>query len=141
MINNANLFQIRVGSSTSKEGGQVYNIKQIIVHPKYTHKNIDYDLSLFELKKPLTMGPNVKALTLPPQGKNSPNGAQLLLTGFGKISDTESTNTLMGQYVNIFGRKACNKYFKKMKVEEITETMLCINGLKNNGLLLVRVVL
>lgn len=132
-IHDVKLFQVRVGSSSSKEGGQVHNIQRVIIHPNYQQKSVNSDLSLYELKTPLEFGPNVKKLRLPPQDTKSSDGMKLFLSGFGRISDTERTNQLMGQNVNILGRNACNKKFNESHIQNITVAMLCIRGLKGRG--------
>lgn len=116
-------YKIRVGSSKRFEDGEVYEIQSSIIHPKYVESKQECDIALILLKVPLTMGPTVQAVSLPPQNRASPDGEKLFLSGFGRVTNTAHSDNLMGIEVFILDWKTCKKRIKK-----ITSTRLCVKA-------------
>jgi hypothetical protein len=56
-------------------GGEVVNFKQIVQHEKYNSDTVDFDFSLLELTKNLTLGKNKKIVALPKQNEAVKDGA------------------------------------------------------------------
>ena len=60
---------------------QVIPIDQIFKHPKHNPPNIDYDVALIKLKKPIKFNNDVRPVCLP--RKDFPLGTKCYVTGWG----------------------------------------------------------
>lgn len=122
-------FKIRAGSSKLREGA-VFEIKKIVSHPKYDSSKHECDVALVQLSNPLKFGPKVKMLNLPPQGRPSPDGEKLFVSGYGKTDAliNKPSDTLKGIEVFILGWKTCKK-----TLYNITRSRLCVKA-KGTGL-------
>ncbi|XP_051859266.1 trypsin alpha-like [Drosophila albomicans] len=104
------IFDVRVGSSTSNNGGSVIKVAKTIVHDRFTlYPIIEYDIALILLSSPLEMGPTVKAI---PLADSIPNdGASAIVSGWGYTETGESPLHLKSVYVNIVNREECARAY------------------------------
>ncbi|XP_060664576.1 trypsin alpha-like [Drosophila nasuta] len=104
------IFDVRVGSSTSNNGGSVIKVAKTIVHDRFTlYPIIEYDIALILLSSPLQMGPTVKAI---PLAESVPNdGASAIVSGWGYTETGESPLHLKSVYVNIVNREECARIY------------------------------
>ncbi|XP_034101567.2 hypodermin-A-like isoform X1 [Drosophila albomicans] len=100
------IFDVRVGSNTSEDGGSVIKVDKRIVHDRYSRYPItQYDIALILLSSPLQMGPTVKAI---PLAESVPNeGAAVLVSGWGQTETELDSKYLKSVYVNIVNREEC----------------------------------
>ncbi|KAH8392822.1 hypothetical protein KR215_002252, partial [Drosophila sulfurigaster] len=99
------IFNVRVGSSTSENGGWVIKVDKRIVHDRYSPSPTEYDIALILLSSPLKMGPAVKVI---PLAESVPNiGAAVLVSGWGYTETGEAPVHLKSVYVNIVNREEC----------------------------------
>ncbi|KAH8392888.1 hypothetical protein KR215_008189, partial [Drosophila sulfurigaster] len=106
------IFDVRVGSSTSENGGWVIKVDKRIVHDHYIHyvhikdtPKMQYDIALILLSSPLKMGPAVKAI---PLAESVPNdGDAVLVSGWGYTETGEAPLHLKSVYVNIVNLEEC----------------------------------
>ncbi|RZF46628.1 hypothetical protein LSTR_LSTR002960 [Laodelphax striatellus] len=79
---------VRVGSSSSYEGGQLCQVKKIVRHPK--QRGYDNDVALLRLERPLKFDPHhvrpIKIGAKPPR-----TNAKVLFTSFGWYKDNSTT--------------------------------------------------
>ncbi|KAL0860405.1 hypothetical protein ABMA27_009799 [Loxostege sticticalis] len=75
------LFKIRAGSSIIDEGGELYQVEKIVIHPY--HHVITYNLAVFRLSKPVTLSDKVAPIPMMESGEEVPDGANLQVTGWG----------------------------------------------------------
>ncbi|KAL0860411.1 hypothetical protein ABMA27_009805 [Loxostege sticticalis] len=75
------LFKIRAGSSIIDEGGELYQVEKIVIHP-YHHMDT-YDLAVLKLSKPVAFSDKVAAIPMMESGEEVPDGANLQVTGWG----------------------------------------------------------
>ncbi|KAH8392825.1 hypothetical protein KR215_002643 [Drosophila sulfurigaster] len=103
-------FDVRVGSSTSNNGGSVIKVAKITVHDRYVNINnqkTEYDIALLLLSSPLEMGPTVKAIPLADSVPN--DGAAVLVSGWGRTETEPVAKYLKSVYVNIVNREQCDR--------------------------------
>ena len=67
-------MKVRVGTSFRASGGELFNVSEIIQHPKYNSWNIDYDFSLLRLETELKFSDSVQPIKIPCLGENFPDG-------------------------------------------------------------------
>ncbi|XP_051859279.1 trypsin iota-like [Drosophila albomicans] len=102
------IYDVRVGSSISNNGGSVIKVAKITVHDHYININNEitkYDIALLLLSSPLEMGPAVKAIQLADSVPN--DGAAVLVSGWGKTETATIAKYLKSVYVNIVNREEC----------------------------------
>lgn len=112
-------FTVRVGSSYRNDGGEVYEVDKIKLHPSYDSITVDYDVALVFLKKELVFSELVQPIYLAED--NPPVGAECLVSGWGKTDDSTYSNILLGGNVKLISRSSCTKVYG----DEITDQMLC----------------
>ncbi|XP_062143148.1 hypodermin-A-like [Drosophila sulfurigaster albostrigata] len=125
-ILDSEIVDVRVGSSTSDNGGSVIKVAKITVHDHYIHyvyKNdtpkSQYDIALILLSSPLEMGPTVKAI---PLAESVPNdGAVVRVSGWGYTETGEAPLHLKSVYVNIVNLEKCARVNKI----ESTKAKIC----------------
>ncbi|KAL0810794.1 hypothetical protein ABMA28_010111 [Loxostege sticticalis] len=81
------LFKIRAGSSIIDEGGELYQVEKIVVHPY--HRVLTYDLAIFKLSKPVTLSDKVAPIPMMESGEEVPDGANLHVTGWGMTENED----------------------------------------------------
>ncbi|KAL0860404.1 hypothetical protein ABMA27_009798 [Loxostege sticticalis] len=74
-------FKIRAGSSIIDEGGELYQVEKIVIHPY--HHVVTYDLAVLKLSKPVALSDKVAAIPMMESGEEVPDGANLQVTGWG----------------------------------------------------------
>ncbi|KAL0860396.1 hypothetical protein ABMA27_009790 [Loxostege sticticalis] len=79
-------FKIRAGSSIIDEGGELYQVEKIVIHPD--HHWFSYNLAVFKLSTPVTLSDKVAAIPMMKSGEEVPDGANLQVTGWG-LTDNE----------------------------------------------------
>ncbi|XP_060644701.1 trypsin alpha-like [Drosophila nasuta] len=108
MILDPKIFDVRVGSSTTDNGGSLNKVAKIIVHDRYRiiYNYIqEYDIALILLSSPLEMGPTVKAIPLADSVPN--DGAAVLVSGWGYTETGKAPLHLKSVYLNIVNREQC----------------------------------
>lgn len=54
----------RAGSTCSKTGGEILEVKTFFIHPRFDSIELDYDVAVVELKKPITFSKTMKPISL-----------------------------------------------------------------------------
>ncbi|XP_060644703.1 trypsin delta-like [Drosophila nasuta] len=116
---NPRIFDVRVGSSASNNGGSVIKVDKITVHDSYTSRStVEYDIALILLSSPLEMGPTVKAI---PLAESVPNdGAAVLVSGWGRTETATIAKYLKSVYVNIVNREECAMAYGDKQFTQVT---------------------
>lgn len=66
---------------------QVFNISELLIHPKYNKANQDYDLALMKLKGKATLNEWVSTACLPGRDTEYDSGKVCYITGWGLLSE------------------------------------------------------
>lgn len=136
---NKNILSIRVGSSTSYEGGQIYKISNVNVHPQYVHGKMVNDLAVLNLTNPLKLSPSVAIIEIDRTMSRLPDGIQVEATGWGRTCDLNFnpncniSSTLLSVKLPVIANNRCGKLYKKYEHSfQIKPSMICA-GLSIGG--------
>ncbi|XP_071867005.1 trypsin-1-like [Bombus fervidus] len=114
-------YTIRVGSS-HKDWGTSYGIKNIIRHPKYDSRTIDFDVALLQINGTIEFGTNVQPIE--PANTEPWYDKMMNVTGWGTLKEGGSTSAqLMRVSVPIVSKSECADAYRYMN--GITDRMIC----------------
>lgn len=82
----AKSITVRVGSKSSRKGGSVVEVNQIIQPTEYDPPNHDYDFSLLELAEPLNFTNRIQKIALPNATDLIKDGSICLISGWGNTN-------------------------------------------------------
>ncbi|XP_026480934.1 trypsin-7-like [Ctenocephalides felis] len=118
-------LSVRVGSKFHKKGGRVYNVTEIITHPKFNEAvEYEYDVALLRLESPIAYTAcTTLPVSLAESGYEVPAGSMLSVTGWGATKQGGPvTHALRGVKVPALSYEDCRK---SMGEENVNESMLC----------------
>ncbi|XP_058466489.1 trypsin 5G1-like [Malaya genurostris] len=115
-------IQIRFGSNYTATGGSLIVVKQVIKHPNYTRLDLDYDLSLLELKEAIPLDDQLYAAELPSQDEQIDDGLCVQVSGWG--STYTRVDQLRATYVPIVSPEECRAAYDYFWIV-VTERMVC----------------
>ena len=78
-------YSVRAGSDMRSQGGQLVDVKSIDMHPEYLPSGFYYDIAMMKLSSNLNFNKRVWSVALPPMGYKVPDGADLLVSGWGTL--------------------------------------------------------
>ncbi|KAM3966657.1 chymotrypsin-2 [Aphomia sociella] len=119
----ARSIRVVVGTNSLKSGGDYYSVESIIVHDDYNSYLITNDVSLIKVSKDIKFSDKVQPIPLPDH--DTEGGANLLLTGWGRLSypgllpnrlqminltalSTERCQSLMNKINPVFDTQICS---------------------------------
>ncbi|XP_063993499.1 trypsin-like [Diachasmimorpha longicaudata] len=76
-------FNVRVGSKYYFKEGVIHEIDSLLIHPKYTEIEWDYDVGLIEVHKPIEFDLKTQPVQLPLPHQELPAGTNLAIVGWG----------------------------------------------------------
>lgn len=79
-------IKVRAGSTYHASGGELISIREIILHPKYDNRTVDYDFSLLQLSWPITIGNNSQVIPLPKKNEPVFENTTCMVSGWGDVS-------------------------------------------------------
>ncbi|XP_046674833.1 trypsin epsilon-like [Homalodisca vitripennis] len=85
-------LSFRIGSTESKDGGQIFTVDHFTIHENYTGK-WDNDVAVVKLNKPITFGKNAKAIKLGTESLKL--GTKGMIAGWGGRSEFDWGDPLM----------------------------------------------
>ena len=77
----ANELTIRTGSSQRENGGTVIKVQEIISNPRYNSTNVDYDVAIIKLTKPIQFDQNSEPIEI--SNEEPSTGVKVIVTGWG----------------------------------------------------------
>ncbi|XP_057659340.1 transmembrane protease serine 9-like [Diorhabda carinulata] len=117
------ILSVRVGSSWRNEGGAVYDVEKIEVHPDFDDLTFDYDISILRLTTSLDFGKRVQPITLATAGTQIDDNLDGYVTGWGKLGEQEPmSNQLQVVELPVISTQTCSRYYP---TGFITERMFC----------------
>ena len=118
-------MSIRVGSTSSKNGGEIYQVSKKLEHPNYDSSTFDYDVAILTLYQPITFSNKIKPISLPKQGSKVSDGEPTLVTGWGFTEENigKIEDHLRAVSVPIIDRAKCQKMYQYV-VSSITPQMV-----------------
>ncbi|KAL4714616.1 hypothetical protein ACJJTC_019679 [Scirpophaga incertulas] len=116
------LIRVVVGTNSLSKGGISYSVSRIIVHENYNSKVIKNDVSVIRTSKEIEFNERVQPIQLP--GENTGAGANLLLTGWGRLSYPGTIPTKL-QMINLtaLSVESCQDRFSG--INEVYSSQIC----------------
>ncbi|XP_045139991.1 atrial natriuretic peptide-converting enzyme [Echinops telfairi] len=100
---------------------QVYHVKTVIVHPRYSRAVVDYDISIVELSRDIHQTSYVRPVCLPCTDQSVEPDTYCYITGWGHMGHKMPFKLQEGE-VRIISQEECQSYFD---MKTITPRMLC----------------
>ncbi|XP_026738954.1 trypsin-3-like [Trichoplusia ni] len=128
--------RIRIGSTRSNSGGEMYEATSWFTHPMYDSQTSDYDVAVVRVAYGMTLnGVTTKAIRMVSRASDVEDGEDVTVTGWGttsvSIQEGGSTSTeLMEVTIPAVNRTGCNTLIGNG--ESITSRMFCA-GLPEGG--------
>ncbi|XP_070509010.1 trypsin-like [Chironomus tepperi] len=76
---------VRAGSDLRSQGGQILQVRNIIIHPEYQRSGLYNDVAVLKLSTQLRFSSKVMPIGLPPRGMSFRSGTPLLVSGWGAL--------------------------------------------------------
>ncbi|XP_034671343.1 trypsin alpha [Drosophila subobscura] len=110
----ASSLGVRVGSINQYAGGQIVNVKSVLIHPSYG--NFLHDLAIVTLSEPLVYTERIAAATLPTKVEEGgeeevsaelPHNTPVYVAGWGAVSDGSAPYKLQKANYNTVSAPFC----------------------------------
>lgn len=113
-------FQIRAGSDLRSQGGQVVNVSKFFLHEDYQPSGYHNDIALLKLKTRLRFNDQVWATQMPPKGYRVPDGAPLIVSGWGALAwQGSSPERLQKVTVPAVSNEECARAYSNVRAGKI----------------------
>jgi len=122
----ASQLAIRYNTLLHNSGGTLVNVASLFMHEQYDPYEIDNDVAVLNLAAALDLSlPNAGSVSLPDQGQDPVEGADVTVSGWGTLSEGSGSLPTALQVVNvpIVGRPKCNTQYASFG--GITDQMIC----------------
>lgn len=107
---------MNVGSTVNNKDNEVFKVKKITTHPKFS--SLDYDFAVLELTEEIQFNDVQGAITL--ATVDPEDGAEANVTGWGETLAVDDKNVLRKATVHIINQDVCKKTFPIL-----TDSMMC----------------
>lgn len=122
-------LSVRVGSTASQTGGQLFQVDYIDNHPNFNPITFANDLSVIHVIGHLHFSGSIQAIAMPSQGQGTPAGVIATLSGWGSISEGGTFSPILKSTdVPVITNAACNQFY----VGAITDGMICAGYIAGN---------
>ncbi|XP_075985846.1 vitellin-degrading protease-like [Anticarsia gemmatalis] len=117
-------YEVRVGSSYSSEGGELYPVGDLLWHPSFDFYKMDSDIAILWLSKPMVFSDKVAPIDMFSGEEEVADGAPTIVTGWGHIREGGGFPTMLQKViVPKVNEELCNEAYKP--TYSITSRMLC----------------
>lgn len=114
------IYSVRAGSEMRSQGGQLVDVKKIVMHPEYLPSGLYYDIAMMKLVSNLNFNTRVWSVALPPIGYIVPDGADLLVSGWGTLEFRgSSSERLQKVIVPAVSNEECAKAYGNIRDHKI----------------------
>ncbi|XP_041971856.1 vitellin-degrading protease-like [Aricia agestis] len=125
-------YTVRVGSSFSSRGGQIYPVGDFVWHPAFTFRNMESDVALIWLARPMRFSEKIKPIEMFGIGEEIKEGEITVVTGWGSLLEGGGVPTQLQMVkVPIVSPEVCNDAYAPLYT--ISPTMICA-GVPEGGL-------
>ncbi|KAL5277982.1 hypothetical protein ACFFRR_002927 [Megaselia abdita] len=123
-----NMLKVRLGSKHISQGGQVYKVEKLEIHPKFNTFTLNYDIAYLRLNQSVTITENVKPITLSGKRDTLKHGEIATIYGWGIQHQHFFKSPTFLQYakVPIIDSMLC----KQMMLNRISGAMFCAGYIK-----------
>lgn len=127
-------LSVRVGSTKHASGGEIILIRRKVEHPKakLVRSIFDYDFSLVQLARPVTLGSNCQIIPLPTPKEPVLDNTLCITSGWGSTGEDLSmpTEILQATYVQVYNQLQCKQAHP---TDIITNRMICTSSHDHTG--------
>lgn len=125
-----NLLTVRVGSSFSNFGGEIFYVEKVIRHPRFNSVTVNFDFAILKLTTDIQLEHNVKEIiALPSENDKVDEHTEVFVSGFGSTGDNAfNANALRAVIVPVVSQKVCRRIYPLV----LSNQMLCA-GLSEGG--------
>ncbi|KOB78701.1 Vitellin-degrading protease [Operophtera brumata] len=117
-------FQIRAGSSSSSQGGQVIPVGDLIWHPDFSYTDMDSDIAILWLSWPLEFNDAVKQVKMVEAGEEIDDSSLTVVTGWGNMAEGGGyPPTLQKVMIPKVNARVCEEAYSA--IYSISPRMLC----------------
>ncbi|CAH2058065.1 unnamed protein product, partial [Iphiclides podalirius] len=117
-------YSVRVGSSSSRYGGELIPAGDLMWHPNFTYSKMDSDVALIWLSKPLTFSEKVAPIDMLEMNEEIQDGDITMVSGWGNIREGGGyPSTLQMVLVPKVSTAMCDEVYAASYT--VTQTMLC----------------
>ncbi|XP_052738168.1 trypsin beta-like [Bicyclus anynana] len=104
----ASELSVRLGSSWKTHGGEMYDVKESYVHPKYLRNTKVNDAGLVRLYSPLRFSPRILPIRMVAKGARVPANQAAIVSGWGKLREGGPSATfLQSSTIRTIAMKLC----------------------------------
>lgn len=105
-------LSVRVGSTTSQTGGQLFQVDYVDNHPNFNPTTMANDLAVIHVIGHLHFGTGIQPIPMPTQGAGTPVGAMARVTGWGSTSEGGAFSpVLQSANVPVVTNAECNQLY------------------------------
>jgi trypsin len=124
---------IRVGTEKIQKDGEVFKVKSVKNHPRFSLFTFDNDFSLIELTTKIPMIPGSREIIeIPSENDEISEGTEALVSGWGLTrKSNEPREVLRGVVVPTTNHEDCKKAYKN--VIPVTNNMVCAGDVFKGG--------
>ncbi|XP_029727654.1 trypsin-7 [Aedes albopictus] len=129
-------LSVRVGSTKQASGGEIILIRKKVLHPTQgkisTQCIFDYDFSLVQLARPVTLGSNCQIIPLPAPKEPVLDNTVCFTSGWGSTGEdlSKPTEILQATYVQVYNQLQCKQANPWLI---ITNRMICTGSHDRTG--------
>uniref|UniRef100_A0A182MKM9 Peptidase S1 domain-containing protein n=1 Tax=Anopheles culicifacies TaxID=139723 RepID=A0A182MKM9_9DIPT len=114
---------IRGGSTSHEDGGEVFFVSRVFIHPDYDDANLNFDVCIVRVIGSFMGKPNI-AIIQPTNSGVIPTGVQGIVSGWGAVyTNGDAVRNLRATRVKIFNTNECID--KTRDYVFITASMFC----------------
>lgn len=124
-----NGFYIRAGSDTKNRDGQLYQTRDVAIHPQFNETNLEHDICVMFVASPFnTALPGIAIIPMTSGGSSLPSGTMSTVSGWGPLYENGSGSEVL--------RSVSHPVFSSLECQQrhgpTTHDMLCA-GLDAGG--------
>lgn len=126
---------IRIGSTFIGKDGEIIRSALVFIHPGWDFRNTqqhDNDIALIKLVSPITVS-NARPVTLPTNTTSVPDGAEILVSGWGSTTENGTTvSSLKEVIVPNVPLDLCGELYSTTSYH-ISDSMMCAGFVGEGG--------
>ncbi|CAH3035777.1 unnamed protein product [Pocillopora meandrina] len=127
-------YSVVVGLHAQRERpgqDQIFGLRRVIMHERYGQLN--FDVALLQLNRPIRMSYKAKPVCLPQQGSRARPGSQCYITGWGRtVGGGYGANILQQAMLPVADDRRCS-YVNGRLGRVYSDTMICAGGQGRGG--------
>ncbi|KAI8439864.1 hypothetical protein MSG28_001333 [Choristoneura fumiferana] len=126
-------LSVRLGSSWKTFGGEMYDVRECFVHPRYVSKTKVNDVGLVELYSPLRFSPRVLPIRMVARDVRLPSQQPAIVSGWGKLKASGASATfLQSSTIHTIAMKLCKRSGLDRKAID-PASMFCAGSFSQNS--------